>query len=248
MKRPGLNHFGWELENEKHLVDAYERALAADLAIHRTTDHQISHSVYVFDPEGNLNEFYADAMHDWRTIFNPERDDLVSSHWDPLAAPPNEEPMYPASPDLRRVDDAAFHALRVTHAVLVARDLATLRAFYEDIGGLTPVYESPDGAFVCLRGTSSRYDLALFAARQGLQPGLHHVAFEVDGGSDLDRGAALLGELGYEVDRRVETTGKRSVFVSDPDGIEVELYQASPASIDSVLAVGGSVEQQLYLI
>ena len=247
MTRPGLNHLGWELENEKQLVEAYERYLAAGLDVHRTTDHQISHSVYVFDPEGNLNEFYADAMHDWRSIFNPSRDDLVSSHWDPLAASRTAEPMYPANPRLRVVEDAVFHALRITRAVLVAADLERLRRFYEDIGGLEPAYEDPDGGFVCLRGTSSNYDLVLFAARDGMEPGLHHVSFELDDGTDLDSAADALPGLGYEIEYRVDAETKRSVFIRDPDGIGVELYQpgASGASAASVLAARSDPPQYL---
>ena len=248
MTRPGLNHLGWELENEKQLVEAYERYVAAGLDVHRTTDHQISHSVYVFDPEGNLNEFYADAMHDWRSIFNPDRDDLVSSHWDPIAAPRSAEPMYPANPRLRIVEGAVFHALRITRAVLVASDLDRMRRFYEDIGGLEPVYESPDGGFVCLRGTSSTCALVLFGARDGLEPGLHHVSFELDDDTDLDAAAAALPDVGLEVECRIDAQTKRSVFIRDPDGIGVELYQAgaSGASVASVFE--GRSEPPQYLV
>ena len=248
MARPGLNHLGWELENERQLVEAYERYLAAGLDVHRTTDHQISHSVYVFDPEGNLNEFYADAMHDWRSVFNPDRDDLVSSHWDPLTAPRSDAPLYPANPRLRVVEGAVFHALRITRAVLVASDLNGLRRFYEHIGGLEPAYESPDGGFVCLRGTSSSYDLVLFAAREGLEPGLHRVSFELDDDTDLDTAAAALPDLGYEIERRIDSNAKRSVFIRDPDGIGVELYQPGSPGANAASALARGSEPPLYLV
>lgn len=247
MKRAGLNHLGWELESEKQLVEAYERAVAADVKIHRTTDHQISHSVYVFDPEGNLNEFYADAMDDWRTVFNPEREDLVSGHWDPLAAPPTAQPRYDPNPDLRSVEGSAFHSLRITHAVLVAKDLERLRRFYVDVGGLTPVAEGPDGSFLCLKGTSARYDLVLFPEREGLEPGLHHVSFEV-GDADLEPGAETLKSLGFEVERRIEIESKRSIFVKDPDGIGVEFYAPGPRVGDIEFAKAGPEDQQPYLV
>lgn len=245
MKGAGLNHLGWELDNEKQLVEAYQRALAADVKIHRTTDHQISHSVYVFDPEGNLNEFYADAMHDWRTVFNPDREDLVSNHWDPLEAPPSAEPKYDPDPDLRRVDGAVFNSLRITHAVLVARDLARLRRFYEDVGGLEPVYEQ--GSFVCLKGTSARYDLVLFQAREGLAPGLHHVCFEVRNDSLADGEAALSG-MGFDTERRIENDSKRSIFVKDPDGIGVEFYKPLRQDGDIAHLMTGTEVQPLYLV
>ena len=247
LKHAGLNHLGWELATEKDLVDAYRRAVEAGVKIHRTTDHQISHSVYVFDPDGNLNEFYADAMDDWRAVFNPDREDLVSGHWDPLAAAPSEVPRYHAEPELRQVPGSAFHSLRITHAVLVARNLDRLARFYEEVGGLTPVDGESTDDFRCLRGTSARYDLVLFPARDGLAPGLHHVAFEVDD-ADLEDSAADLAAMGYAAERRVDNDAKRSVFVRDPDDIGVELYVPGARAGDMAIARGAPAEDRLYLV
>ena len=36
--QPGLNHFGWELEHQKALVDAYHRAQETGLELHRVAD------------------------------------------------------------------------------------------------------------------------------------------------------------------------------------------------------------------
>ena len=156
--------------------------------------------------------------------------------------------MYPASPRLRVVEGAVFHALRITCAALVVADLDRLRRFYEDIGGLEPAYEDPDGGFVCLRGTSSNYDLVLFAARDGLEPGLHHVSFELDDGTDLDAAAAALPDLGYEIERRIDADAKRSVFLRDPDGIGVELYQPGPAGVSAPSVFGGRSGSPRYLV
>src|SRR5262249_43647217 len=84
----GLNHLGWELENEVQLVEAYQRAQRAGLKIDFTANHQISHSVYLSDPEGNGHEFYADAMKDWRTLMRPDRFDMITSAWTPGEPPP----------------------------------------------------------------------------------------------------------------------------------------------------------------
>jgi len=247
MKHAGLNHFGWELENEKQLVDAYHRAVAAGVKIHRTTDHQVSHSVYVFDPEGNLNEFYADAMTNWRSVFNPELTDLISSHWDPDSATPSETPKYNSTPDLRRVEDAAFHSLRITHAALVARDIDRLRGFYVDVAGLTPVAESADGDFICLKGTSAAYDLVLLAADDDLTPGLHHVSFEVDD-DDLDRGERALADSGLKVGPRIDNAAKRSLFIKDPDGIGIEFCLPLDRRAAADLAAAGERAMRPYLV
>src|SRR5262245_6899077 len=96
-KRPGLNHLGFEMESEIDLVAAHQRAVAAAVPIFSTADHIISRSVYVFDPSGNLLEFYADALADWRTVFNPEQEDLVSGAWTPGATPPSAARHYPVN-------------------------------------------------------------------------------------------------------------------------------------------------------
>ena len=63
-EQPGLNHLGWEVDNEAALVAAIERAVAAGCADYLTIDHTFSHSFYVPDPDGIFHEFYADVMHD----------------------------------------------------------------------------------------------------------------------------------------------------------------------------------------
>ena len=52
----GLNHLAFEVENEADLVDGWRRAQEAGVPINATRDHQISHSIYLFDPDGNRVE------------------------------------------------------------------------------------------------------------------------------------------------------------------------------------------------
>ncbi|MPS50489.1 VOC family protein [Alcaligenaceae bacterium SAGV3] len=101
-RQPGLNHLGWEMENQAALVQAYERMRAAGMAPQALYDHIISHAVYVPDPDGNVHEFYADSMKDWESVFNLDHDDLVTSRWDPLASERSTTPNYNPAPNLRR--------------------------------------------------------------------------------------------------------------------------------------------------
>ncbi len=224
-ERAGLNHLGWELENEVQLVAAYRRAQASALPIHRLADHQISHSVYLFDPDGNLHEFYADAMKDWRGFFQGELD-LLTGEWTPEDPPASPEPKYHANPEIRRVEDALVHSLRTTHAVLVAQDFQSMRDFLTDVAGLSIVYSAPDKHCLCLRGANSerRFDVALIAATGRLEPGLHHFAFELIDASELDAAEQALVKAGLEIDTREDNSAKRSVFLRDPDGLRVEFF------------------------
>ena len=80
-EKPGLNHLGWEVDNEAALVSAIERAVAAGCQDYLTIDHTFSHSFYVPDADGVFHEFYADVMHDWRSVLQRRPD---SQHLGPL--------------------------------------------------------------------------------------------------------------------------------------------------------------------
>lgn len=222
--RAGLNHLGWEMESEAELVAAYRRALAAGVEVNRTTDHQISHSVYMYDPDGNLNEFYADAIDDWRTIFNLDQESLISGHWDPEAAPPSSQPRYAANPVIRQVEGAVFHPVRITHSLMIAQDFEAMRAYYTGVAGLVPIEEKP-GRSVILRAAAGNFDLAIAARRGDQQPGLRHIAFRLSDDEDLDRCGAALAERGVAIVRATDGAGRRGIVLADPDGIAIELYR-----------------------
>jgi catechol 2,3-dioxygenase len=222
-KEPGLNHLGWEMENEAELVAAYRRALEAGVRIHRRANHQISHSIYVFDPDGNLNEFYADALKDWRSIFNPSRDDLVTSEWEvDTIAEPDREPKYDTNPDLRKVPDAVLHPLRIASAVRVARNYPRMVDFYHEVGGLTPrrIQGRPEASV--LAGKLGRPDLVIFPKADGLEAGLHHVTFELALESDIASASDRLRSAGVAIELEIDNEDKRSLFLRDPDGLRLE--------------------------
>lgn len=91
-RKPGLNHIGLEMESEAHLVAAYERAVAAGAPVHRTVDHTIAYSVYMFDPDGYYLEFYADSQDDWRVIMEEKSEQLLTGNWTPDPRSPRTSP------------------------------------------------------------------------------------------------------------------------------------------------------------
>ena len=244
-KHAGLNHLGWELENEVELVEAYRRAEAVSLPMHRLADHQISHSVYLFDPDGHLHEFYADAMKDWRGFFQGEMD-LITGEWTPDNPPASAEPKYNPNPEIRRVDAALVHSVRTSHAVFQTDDLGRLQRFYTDVAGLEVVYTSADECCVCLQGGSSGggLDVALIESDGGAC--LHHFAFEVAGASELDTAESDLLGAGLQVERREDNQSKRSVFMLDPDGLRVEFFVRQAHGFAAV--ENASQHQRPYLV
>ena len=237
-ERPGLNHLGWEVDNEAALVAAIERALAAGCADHLTIDHTFSHSFYVPDGDGVFHEFYADVMHDWRSVFKGGPIPNISARWDPRAAPPSAEPKWQAAPDYRRVDAAPVHPLRTTRAVMVVDDVARSLGFYTDFAGLDVAYMAPDGSYAYLRGTAPTPDFhcALFARAAGLATGCHHFSCEMASEAEVEDAEARLAERAIEAVATVDSTAKRSVYLRDPDGFLVEFYATRDCDFAAVAA------------
>ncbi len=220
----GLNHLGWELENEVQLVKAYQRAQQAGLKINFTANHQISRGVYMSDPEGNGHEFYADAMKDWRTIMRPDRFDMITAEWTPGEPPPDSEPKYNPHPEIRWVEGAVFHPKRVAQATFAVRDMEKMTHFFTEVGGLEKVGRAPDDSCVVLRGALPGQDLTLIQVGKGQPTGLHHFSFEMANESDLDQAEVEMRKAGIKPELRVDNEAKRSIFLRDPDDFLVEFY------------------------
>jgi len=218
----GLNHLAWELENEAELVAAYKAMKADGIDMHMTVDHQVAHSVYLFDPDGNYNEFYCDTVQDWRTVLHGPMD-LITSAWDPLAAPPFTTGRYDTAPELRTVEAAPIHPRRVTHAVLQTTNLPRLIDFYTTVGGLTLVAEDHGVAYLGGAHRAYRHHLVLVA---GATCAYSHVAFELADEAALEAAMQALAQRGIPLDAMVDLPWKRAFFLRDPDGLLSEWYVA----------------------
>jgi catechol 2,3-dioxygenase len=231
---PGLNHFGWEMENEADLVAAYKRARAANLEIHRTTDHQVSHSVYLFDPDGNLNEFYVDVMKDWRSVFNLSDESLISSEWDPAAKTPSTERMYDERPNADTVPGAIFDPVSIAHAIVATKNFEKMRDFYVGVAGLAPVEEVP-GRQVLLKGATGKLALVL-VNRAELKSGPHTLAFRLKDDVDLAACRKALEAAGVKIIKQIDTPAKQAIAIADPDGLVLEFHKraGAPARLSDV--------------
>jgi catechol 2,3-dioxygenase len=66
--RLGMYHFGLKIgENDDELREALAQLQAADVTIMGMSDHGVSHSIYIADPDGNEVELYIDVQPElWR--------------------------------------------------------------------------------------------------------------------------------------------------------------------------------------
>ena len=78
-RRVGLYHFGLKVgDSDDELRDALRAVEAAGTTVVGSSDHTVTHSVYVLDPDGNEIELYVDVPGvDWRAepalVFNAIR-------------------------------------------------------------------------------------------------------------------------------------------------------------------------------
>lgn len=65
---PGLYHIGFKIgDSTEELKKAYEELKAAGVGIVGMSDHGVTHSLYILDPDGNELELYADVSDAWKT-------------------------------------------------------------------------------------------------------------------------------------------------------------------------------------
>jgi catechol 2,3-dioxygenase len=241
---PGLNHLGFEMENERTLVAAWERAKAQGLAM-RTTDHGMSHSIYVFDPEGNYLEFYADMIDDWRDFYAGKENQLITGDWSPDPNSADDARRYTTAfvPDV--LPEAASHPRRLSRATLLADDLPRMTAWYRDVAGLDLVAGGGANDNAVFAGAAAEPAVALFA-RGGDPKGLHHLSFELAGEAAVDETAANLQALGIPLVTRIDNAWKRSLVIADPDGNKLEFYAPRPGRMPDPESL--PAEHRRYLI
>jgi catechol-2,3-dioxygenase len=65
--RPGLYHVGFKIgEGAEAAKRAYEELKGKGVPVIGATDHGVTHSIYVLDPDGNELELYADVSDAWK--------------------------------------------------------------------------------------------------------------------------------------------------------------------------------------
>ncbi|WP_374624693.1 VOC family protein [Pandoraea sp.] len=222
-QQPGLNHLAFEVDSEANLVHAYKAALAAGIRFIGPADHDVAHSIYLKDPDGNEVEFYADVVENWEEA----RKGIIVKQkpkWVPGETNvPDTRHLYNPNPNLKRLADTLIHGKRVTHMALVTRDFAAMFRFYTEVAGLQPFFSSRDGTSVLLAGTVSTGDIALIRDERAT-PGLRHVGVEVWSEEDLRAAVEGVAEFGGKVVRDVNHASRHAVCVKDADGLVMQLY------------------------
>jgi len=222
-QKPGLFHLALELENEVDLVAGYKLACAAGVKFSHTRDHDVAHSLYLRDPDGNMIEIYADVIRDWWTNRHGTIIKKKPEYIPGISSVPTAEINYPVNPEIKTVPEAIFHSQRVAHVALATANLSEMIRFYVDVIGLSPVCVN-ERSHAVLRGTDSLGVITLLNLRPGMVTGFHHVGIEVESESNLDQALIQLAEKGIAVQRHVEHPARRAVSILDSSGIPTQFF------------------------
>ncbi|MFO0997777.1 MAG: VOC family protein [Alphaproteobacteria bacterium] len=241
---PALNHLAFELETQVDLVDGYRRGLSSGFDFTAMYDHEISHSLYYKNPDGDLIEVYADTDVNWQErLVNPIKPSL--DKWVPGATPPSTRPHYTQNPVFQRHDHAIFHATKVTHAVLMVADVAATAEHYQRVLGLRPVWRRGDGRAVSLGGSCGARDVTLVEADGRCGRGLHHFGFAAWSEADLKASVGRAKRDGLAIESEIDSEWRHSVMLKDPDGFVVQLYaDRKPLDIE----MGLPSEMMIHLV
>ena len=242
-KGPGsLNHIGWETDNQAHLAAAYQRALEGDVEIKRSLYHGGSWALYLFDPEGNYHEFYADATLAWREIFDGGDVSSITSHWDPSIEDSDETPYWDPNPEWVEVDGAAFHPLRASRTMFYVDDMPLMVDWFENVAGFELAHRANDDSYAYFAGAARQtgFDIALLRRDSGQRLGYQHVSCQMPDETSVDRAEQALAARGIEPVISIDNDTKRSFFLNDPDGLGIELFVERSHSYDTLADVESS--------
>jgi catechol 2,3-dioxygenase len=120
------------------------------------------------------------------------------------------------------------------HLVLYVRGLERSRRFYRDVLGWNEITEDvplnlPAAAFTSGR---THHELLLIEVGPGAQPlpsgrrvGMYHFGLKIgESDDDLREAVARLQEAGVPISGASDHTVTHSLYITDPDGNEIELY------------------------
>ncbi|HUA55168.1 MAG TPA: VOC family protein [Candidatus Sulfotelmatobacter sp.] len=121
---------------------------------------------------------------------------------------------------------------RTGHVAIRVRDLDVTRAFYRDVLGMTVASDQP-GRAVFFRFDKYHHDLVAFKAGEDIGPasprhaGVLHIAFVAEDFETVRGFYRRLTAHGIPV-RCTDHGFTKSIYFSDPDGIELEIYVEVP--------------------
>jgi catechol 2,3-dioxygenase len=222
----GLYHLAIVVPSRREMARVVGRLSAIGYP-HSPTDHVLTKSDYLWDPDGNGIEIYAETPEDgtWEFVNgmfqSRARDGSLRSGRDPIDIPELFAELHPGD----SLEEPIPAGSRMGHVHLHVHDVAHAVDFYHGALGfdITGVAETWGVAFVSAGGYHHHLGLNIWAGQGAPQApddasGLRHFTIEVPAQADLSLVTARLEQRGAHL----KESGA-GVFVRDPSGNRVYL-------------------------
>ena len=215
----GLYHFAIVFPNRRQLAIAIARLFALKVRNH-PTDHIMTKTTYLEDPEGNGIELYCESPEDG--VFTIEHDDFVTRRADGSLSdgrePLDVEALFSHLQPEDSLDQNVPSETRIGHVHLYTRNVAEAVDFYHGILGFDVMGHSSTfrAAFVSAGGYHHHLGLNAWMGEGAPPPpddavGLRYFAIEMPSAEAFAEVAARLGDAGVPVNQTED-----GLLFSDP--------------------------------
>jgi catechol 2,3-dioxygenase len=224
--RTGLYHLALVLPNRRELARVIARMITLRVP-NSPTDHVMTKSDYLWDPDGNGIEIYAESPEDGTWTMSGSSFGAIDKAGRPRSGrdPIDLEELFTELTLEDRLDAPLPAETRMGHVHLHVRDVDEALGFYHeligfDIMGLAP---SIGAAFISAGGYHHHLGLNTWAGR-GAPPmpagtaGLRRFTIELPTQPDLDEVVARLLGAGVDVEQKPD-----GFHTQDPSGNQVQL-------------------------
>jgi catechol 2,3-dioxygenase len=235
----GLYHFAVLFPDRSELARAMARLFAANWP-NAPTDHLMTKTTYLEDPEGTTVELYCESPEDGIFMMDPDGS-LVARHADGRPSdgrePLDVEALFRHLPEGEPRDQPVPPETRIGHFHLYVADLQATRRFYHEGLGFDDMGLAPIARMGMVSAGGYHHHIGYNTWQgQGAPPppddavGLDHIAFTLSGPGDLDQLESVMNEAEVAFERRPD-----GLWTQDPSQNSVrfatgELADRRPSS------------------
>jgi catechol 2,3-dioxygenase len=216
----GIYHFAILFPGRAELARAVARLFALKWP-NAPTDHIMTKTTYLEDPEGTTIELYCESPEDGVFMMDPDGS-LIARHADGRPSDGREpldlDALFGHLPEGEQPDGPVPPETRIGHFHLYVADLDATRRFYHGLLGFDDMGLAPVARMGMVSAGGYHHHIGYNTWQgQGAPPppadaiGLDHIAFTLPGDGDLDRLEELLKEEGATFERRPD-----GLWLDDP--------------------------------
>ncbi|MEA2645977.1 MAG: catechol 2,3-dioxygenase [Chloroflexota bacterium] len=206
-QRTGLYHLALLVPDRRELARVVARLFAMRYP-HSPTDHTMTKSDYLWDPDGNGIEVYCESPEDGRFVYSEDTFGAIDNEGRPRSGrdPMDLDELFGHLTDADDLQQPMPEATRMGHVHLHIRDVPEALGFYHDLMGfdVMGLMRRFGAAFISAGGYHHHLGLNTWAG-QGAPPpppgtaGLRHFTMELPSAGDLDTVVARLRGGGIDV-------------------------------------------------